>query len=273
MPFRNPLYLDTELLSNLADYHGIALPEEMNVTRRSLEQGSKGAGIDKIILAKGEKSREQEVTESYSISTRPVRLMNDLIDYIESSGDLVDLDIEPKSAVASNAVVLVRGDLAPAAANEIGEIMARFLPMLMAMLSEGQTEFEPTQAELAEAFMTESVRDTPQLFDIVEDLAVHGRRSLLVIDPSGLRGTAALDDLEGEQTVVAHVDRIVRPSQEFSLDRYVLPGLPRALRRTIGPKELAHMVDGLDDLVGRKIEPSELTLQGPALLLKPLAIF
>lgn len=273
MPFRNPLYLDLELLSNLADYFGIALPEEMNVTRRSLEQGSRGAGIDKVVVAKGEKLQAEEVTESYSLSTRPVRLMNDLIDHIEGTGDIVDLDVDPEATVVSGAVVLIRGDLAPSAANEVGGIMARFLPMLLAMFARGDTEFEPSEAELAAAFLTEPAEVSTQLFDISEDSVVQGRRNLLIADPRGLRGTATLDDLEGEQTIVAHVDRIVRPQQELTLDKYLLPGLPRTLRRVIGRDELVGMVKGFEDVIGREIEPHELSLKGPALLLKPLAIF
>jgi hypothetical protein len=273
MPFRNPLYLDTELLANLSDYFGIALPEEKNVTRRSLEAGTKGGGVDKVVVLKGEASHAEEVTETYSVSTRPVRLMNDLIDHVEASEELVDLDADPEATVVNGAVVLVRGDMAPSAANDIGGIMARFLPLLMSMVSQGATEFEPTQAELAQAFMTEPAGDTPQLFDISEENPVEGRRILLIVDPIGLRGSATLDDLEGDQTVVAHVDRIVRPRQDLSLDKYLLPGLPRALRRALGHEQIAGMVSGLDAVVGRKIEPGELTLQGPALLLKPLAVF
>jgi hypothetical protein len=273
MPFRNPLYLDADLLANLADYYGIGTPEEMNVTRRSSKEGSRGGGINKVVVATGERSHAEEVTESYSVLTRPVRILNDLLDHIESTGDIVDLDADPEAPVSNSAVVLLRGDLSPSAANEVGGVMARLMPLLMTSFSKGQTDFEPSQAEIAAAFMTESAPDTPQLFDIAEDSPVEGRRSLLVVEPQGLRGTSTFDDLEGDQTVVAHVDRIVRPRNEFSLDKYVLPGLPRAVRRLVGRKELASMLDGFDELVGRKIDPDELTLRGPALLLKPLAIF
>lgn len=261
------------MLSNLADYFGVALPEEMNVTRRTLEEGTRGAGLDKVIVAKGEKLHAQEVTETYSVSTRPVRLMNDLIDHIEASSELVDLDVDPEATVTSGAVVQVRADLAPAAANEIGGVMARFLPLLMAQASQGATDFKPSQAEIAHAFMAESDAQHPQLFDLAEESPVEGRRSMLIIDPAGLRGSATLDDLEGEHTIVAHLDRIVRYRQELSLDKYLMPGLPRVMRRAIGSKGIRGMVSGLDKVVGRKVEPDELTLRGPALLLKPLALF
>jgi hypothetical protein len=65
----------------------------------------------------------------------------------------------------------------------------------------------------------------------------------------------------------------VRPRQELRLDKYLMPGLPRVLRRAIGTKRIKEMVSGLEDVVGRKVEPDELTLHGPALLLKPLAVF
>jgi hypothetical protein len=272
VPFRNPLYLDLELLANLSDYYGISLPEEKNVTRRTLDEGGRTAGIEKGIVAKGEKSRAEEITETYSVSTRPVRLMNDLIDHIEGS-EMVDLDAEPEAAVTNGAVVQVTGDLTPSAANEVGGILARFMPLLMAQVSRGNTDFQPSQAELMQAFMADGDAQHPQLFDIAEESPLEGRSSVLVLDPTGLRGSATLDDLEGEQTVVAHVDRIVRPQQELSLDKYLLPGLPRVVRRSLGKKGLVDMLSGLDQVIGREVGADDLTIRGPALLLRPLAVF
>lgn len=77
-------------------------------------------------------------------------------------------------------------------------------------------------------------------------MAVEGRRCMVIIDPTNLHGSATLDDLEGEQTVVAHVDRLVRPRSEVSLDKYLLPGLPRTLRRAMGRSGLTESFDGLD---------------------------
>lgn len=94
-----------------------------------------------------------------------------------------------------------------------------------------------------------------------------------MLDPAGLRGSSTMDDLEGEQTVVAHVDRIVRPRQELSLDKYLMPGLPRVVRRSLGKKGLLEMLSGLDKVIGRPVGADDLTIHGPALLLKPLAVF
>lgn len=273
MPFRNPTYLDSELLANLADYFGIALPEETNVTRRSLQEGGKGAGVSNVIMAKAESSHAEEVTETYSVSTRPVRLLNDLIDHVERTSELVDLDADPDSSIGNGALVQISGDLIPAAANEIGVIMARFLPLLMAQVGAGGAEFNPSEGEIAQAFMAESDSSHPQLFELEPETPVEGRRCLVIIDPAYLHGSAEVDDLEGEQTIVAHVDRLVRPRTELSLEKYLLPGLPRTIRRALGRKALVEMVTGLDDVIGRKIDPAELNVTGPALMLRPLALF
>lgn len=45
------------------------------------------------------------------------------------------------------------------------------------------------------------------------------------------------------------------------------------MRRALSRKSLAEMVEGLDKLLGRKVELDELVLTGSALLLKPLAVF
>jgi hypothetical protein len=271
MPFRNPVYLDSELLSNLADYFGIALPVETNVIRRSLQEGGKGIGVNKVVQANAENSHAEEVTETFSVSTRPVRLMNDLIDHVESTSDVIDLDADPQATLGNRALVQISGDLIPAAANEIGTIMSRFLPLLISQVSAGATEFNPSPTELMGIFMADSDQVSAQLFEFEPSEPVEGRRCLVIIDPKMLHGSATLEDLEGEQTLVAHVDKMVRPGAELSLEKYLLPGLPRAVRRAMGPDTLMGMVSGLDDVIGRKIDPNELIVTGPALILRPLA--
>lgn len=273
MPFRNPIYLDTDLLSNLADYFGVDLPEEKSVTRRATTGSGRGAGVDKVVTAKLESSKAEEVTETFSVSTRPVRLMNDLVDSMAHQQDLIDLDDDPEAALANGSIVQVTGVLQAAAANEVGAIMGRFLPLLVTQAAAGATEFEPTDAELAKLLLADSTESGPQLFDFDPDAPVEGRRCLVFLDPAYLYGSATLEDLEAEQTLVAHVDRLVKPDSEVNLDRYLMPGLPRAVRRAMGRDGLGEMVSGLDKVLGREIDPDELTVNGPALMLKPLAVF
>ncbi len=81
----------------LADYYGADVPDEKRVTRRATSGAGKGAGLDKVIRANIDKSRSGAVTESYSVTAWPVRLMNDLVDrldiYRDSSSNSAGRDI------------------------------------------------------------------------------------------------------------------------------------------------------------------------------------
>lgn len=94
--------------------------------------------------------------------------------------------------------------------------MARFLPIVMAQFSSGATDFNPSNAEIAQAFTAEPDVDQPQLFELEPEVTSEDRRCMVIIDPTYLRVPATLDDLEGEQTIVAHVDRFVRPQSDIS---------------------------------------------------------
>lgn len=275
MPFRNPIYLDTDLLSNLADYFGVTAPGQTQVTSRATTGSEKGAGVDKMLTAKVGATKSHEVTESYSVTMRPVRLMNDLVDLMTERSELVDLDADPEATVVGGSVVQISGTLQLAAANEVGSIMARFLPLLIAQATAGKTEFEPpTQAEIAKLLLAPTDEESgPQLFNLEPETPFEGRRHLAIVDTGCLRGAASTDDIEGDYTLVAHVDRLVRPRVELSLNQYLLPGVPRTVRRALGRADLTEMVTGLGPVLGRQIAPSDLLVLGPALMLKPLAIF
>lgn len=275
VPFRNPIYLDGDLLSNLADYFGVSAPDETQVTSRATTGAEKGAGIDKVLTAKVGATKSHELTESYSLTMRPVRLMNDLVDLMTERSELVDLDADPEATVVAGSVVQISGTLQLAATNEVGSIMSRFLPLLMAQATAGKTEFEPpTQAEIARLLLAPADDESgPQLFELEPETPLEGRRHLAIVDAACLRGTASTDDIEGDFTLVAHVDRLVRPRIELSLNQYLLPGLPRTVRRALGRTDLTEMVTGLGPVLGRDIAASDLQVVGPALMLKPLAIF
>lgn len=90
---------------------------------------------------------------------------------------------------------------------------------------------------------------------------------------SNLFGTATVDDLEGERTMLATVERIIEEGDTFSLDRHLLPGLSRVFRRALKGDQLVGLLHGFGGALGRPLDASALTINGPAVLLTPIAIY
>ena len=271
MPFRNPVYLDTELLSNLADYFDISVPGKMDVTRRRAETGQRAVGVDKIVTARADKQNESEITETYSVTARPVRIFNDLVDQLEQNEDLADLRREPDASLSPRSLLAVEGELVSSLVNEVGAITARFFPILMQQMASGAQDFNPSTADVASVFMTDSMQSTPQLYEVLTDQQ-DLPKFVVIIDPRFVM-TDSMDDFESDFDIVGSVDRVVAERSSVSLERYILPGLPRATRRALGKNKIAEMVAGLENLVGRSVSSDDLELKGPAVLIRPLAIF
>lgn len=273
MAFRNPSYLNADLLSNFADYLGLDAREAAAVTRRTLSGGGKGIGVDKVLTARAESSREEELTETYSMPLRPVRLLNALLDSPEAMDELVDLDQEPDAAVSTRSMVQVTGEVIPSPANAVGAIMARLMPLMMSQFSAGQDVPQPSDAQLLDAFAGEAQSDAPQLFELFIDERDDEGRWFVMLEPGHLHGSATFEDVEGEVSLTAHVERVVAAKSKFSLERFFLPGISRPIRRAMGKNGLAHMLESMDEIVGQKIDADALTVHGPAVMLRPLAVY
>ncbi|MFC6542146.1 hypothetical protein ACFQES_36105 [Nonomuraea salmonea] len=150
MGFRNPLYLDLQLLKNLADYHGIDVPIQKEVVRKVAEDKTSGIGLDKAIQLKRDVNKTAEVTETYSTEIRPVRLVNDVIDYLIDNGDLTDLTSSPKDPVSRRSLIEIEGQISQSPATLIGSFVQRFMPILVAQAAQGSSNYTLTSAQSAE---------------------------------------------------------------------------------------------------------------------------
>lgn len=215
MAFRNPLYLDGDLLTNLADYFGRGAPEQRDVTRRTRHGGAKGGGSDKGVVARVDSSTEEEWIETYSITARPVRSMNDLLDHLHSQSLLVRPGDDAGETVRpAGSIVEIAGELTSATLNEVGSIMGRFLPLLLKQAGAGAADFSISDADGMRILADSGSASGPQLFDVDPDVDLP--RTVALVDPKYLMSGNSLDYLEGEFTLAAVVDRLVRDGASTS---------------------------------------------------------
>ncbi len=109
------------------------------------------------------------------------------------------------------------------------------------------------------------------VFELARDTP--GPRTFLLVHPAHLFGSAAVDDIDGELTVVGTVDRLINEGDSFSLERHFLPGLNRTVRRAFQGEGVSGLLESFSNVLGRRIDISDLSLTGPAVLLTPMTIY
>jgi hypothetical protein len=271
MAFRNPVYLDSDLLRNLADYYGVALPTEGEVVRRVVEERGGTLGVNKVVEAKRDTGSTEEVTETFTSQVRPVRALNDVIDHLLTAGDVADLTQTGNAGLVVRSPVQAEGDLVLSPATEMGSLVSRFLPLLIAQAAQGSQDFNMSDADAAQVLFAPQPAAYAHVYELVLD--EREERFIVLVDPSHVYGSATVDDLDGELTVFGIVDRLLPPGASFSLEKYFLPGLNRTLRRALSGDQLVKMLEGFGEMTGEKVDAASLSVLGPAALISPLAIY
>jgi hypothetical protein len=224
-----------------------------------------------VVKAERESGRTEEVIETFSRAVRPVRFLNDTIDQLLGAGEIIDLLSDPEAQFVHRAVIQLEGELEPSPATELGSLMSRFMPLLVAQAAAGQTDYQPTDADVAQVLFAPAPTDHPHVY------SVDGIRSdveiIAILDPANVHGGATMDDLEGEMTVFGMIDRLLAEDRTLSLEKYLLPGLNRTMRRAMGETSVPELLGSLSDLPGYEIAADDLNVQGPAVLIKAIAIY
>lgn len=269
---RTPKYIDVDLLRQMADFYDVPVPHDAQVTRRVVDMTDRGLGFDKIAKGHADRTATEEVTESYQSELRPAKLFNDIIDELLVSDRVCDLTQDASAQIIHRYAVLVEGGVELAPASEVGEIMAKFMPMLTGMMAEGRTEFEPTTQELAKQFFQGEHVKAPHIMVMAADLTDYA--FYFVLDPSKFAAGSTLEDLAGEVTVFGLAERIIREGSMYSLDKHVVPGLNRTMRRLLGKDAMSKLAEATAGLRGgTTIDPDDLNIRGPAVIVNVAGIF
>jgi hypothetical protein len=153
--------------------------------------------------------------------------------------------------------------------------MSTFMPMVLGKLQAGENLDDVDAADMMEAFTSAPSIDDMSTVILDMDLDQTERRFIVMADPSHLVRSSTLHDLQGEVTLFAVTQRLVPEGQSYSLERFVLPGIPPVLQRAFTQAaDLGEMLSQLGPLLGgRHIDVDSINLTGPAIILKPVAFY
>lgn len=269
MPIRNAIYLDLELLQNVADYYEITYSVETKIVATGTKSSSLKAGVKLPTVADfgGDRGSSNQYQESYEVPARPLRIMNEVIDAVESSGDI-------RTDFSSVGATFAKGDLARAdgalsisPVSEVGAFLSKIFPLMAS--SAGQ--LSPTvQSELIASMMSPTVPTTSQLYTL--DSVGSQLKIALNVDPNYFFRNSSFEDLEADLTVFGSIESFVGEDGSLPLERWLLPGVDRTMRRAMVSGGIETMLDSLSAQLQFNTTDVQRT-QGPAVLIRPMAIY
>lgn len=245
------------MIENLASHFGIALPGERHITHR---------------VSSVEPASPVEHTEVYSTTGSPVRAMNDVIDHLLLQNEVVDLSSDATLPVVQRSLVQLEAELTLSPATEIGSLMSAAMPIFMKQAATGGSMEDVDPSMFASAVIQSGGLSLgPHVYNVISDVEEYD--VFLIADPTHLVGRAAMDDLEDECTIFGIVDRIISEGSSYSLERVLLPGMNRTMRRALSRNSLSELVASFRTSQGNQADAADISIDGPAIQLLPIAIY
>lgn len=264
---RRPKYLDQNILRDVADYLDLESPDVRDIRRTSNERREGRAGLRYGVEAGVTGGRDEATEESFSVPMRPARLLTTVIEELQAQEALVDPSTSPERALPHRAAIEVSGKLSLSPVSEIATLFEMFVPLLQ---SGSDLENVP-QEDVARMLFDQREVQAPGVMTLEPTAGPY--RFVMVLQPDCLYRTPSFEELEGEFTVFGTLDGPLGDGDAISLERYLLPGLPRALRRAIGQKGISELLEGLAEATGRKVDVADLSFSGPGGLMSVAAIY
>ncbi|MER7589616.1 hypothetical protein ABTW72_18985 [Micromonospora sp. NPDC127501] len=266
------MYLDTETLVPLANYHDIQVMVDVAVTQRDLGQRSGNAGVKAVLPVPGSpglefggsKGSESEVTQARTIKDHPTNALNRLLDELARNGDVVtDLSTD---VVTRRQLVEIDGDWSISPATDAGALVTAMVDLFAQNPSAVNSSEPPPEFY---SLMTSG----PTLGSVVLEAALEDANEtqvLVLLDAGYLSGRTGPDDLEGDRTVFGQVDALVAEGSNYSLDKFFLSGFSRAFRRTFSVEDLLKNMPMESD---KQVTIEDLKIRGPLVVIKAIAIY
>ncbi|WP_148083660.1 hypothetical protein [Micromonospora sp. Llam0] len=267
------MYLDTETLVPLANYHDIEIMVDIAITQRDLGQRSGNAGVKLAVPITGSpglelggsKGSEFEVTQARTIKDHPANALNRLLDTLTRNNDIVtDLS---SGAITRRQLIEVDGDWSVSPATDIGSLLTK----MATLFSEQPSAFKGSEppAEFYSRILAPGTNQGPVVLDTTTEDS-NKTRVLVLLEAGYLTGRTGPDDLEGERAVFGQVDAVVAEGSSYSLDKFFLSGFSRPVRRSFPVEEL---LKNLPPQSNMQVTVDDLRIRGPLVVVKAIAIY
>lgn len=261
MPMYVPRYLDRDLVRDLLDYLDLEVPDSTEVETAESAENSRRAGANRFVDVGAGRARRDERRETFTLHARPARLLSTAIEGVRP--ELLDVDAHPDGALVQRGFIQVTGRLHLARVSEVPQMIRPMLPVLLSRTQQGSGGAISDAEAAGVMFGSETGHPAVLNIDAATDYTLAA-----VIRTDRLMPGNDVDDLEDDLTLFGVVEKLLPGGASTPLDRYVLPGLNRSLRRAVG--DLSEL---LARLPGDPISAEDLVVAGPGALIRSIAIF
>lgn len=248
--YRSPRYLEVNELVPLANYHGIEVMADLELTQRDSSEREKGFGGtlslpipgSPSIQANSSKGGSVEVTQSRKITDHPSGALNRLVDKLQE-GNLLETDA---SLAHKRQLVELDREWEVSPATDVGNI---FSAMIRAF-GENSAIFNGTG--VPNDFIAKFLQNDEQTGPIVLDsqATTDQPRAIALLSPNAITQQYTVDDLEGEFAVFGQVETYKEDQQKYSLDKFFLSGVNRSARRAF---KIENFLESAHKMLGREV--------------------
>jgi hypothetical protein len=262
---RRFLYLDAELTGEfLAQLEGGRFSEEEQSRRgtsgRELSGGIGAAGVS----AKAGKRGQEEEEASRLVRQTPESEFARLVELLVADGGLQFLesfDDEIWGQITRGEILEIEADVAVSSLRKIAELAGAFEPLMKIADLAGEPIQMDKEAQAGLSMLTSIGKLTAKVPIVARAAGAPDYKFIASLEPAKIK--VELDELEGEATLIAKVQRKLRPGETHTiLD--AIPGisaLPRDQRREV--------IKGLEN----SAEFPDLVIPSPATIVTPIAIY
>lgn len=280
MGLRNPLYLDADTLTALAEYNDVPterMHEVVETQRRTRTGGAKlGWGP---AGAEGSAGRDVEMQLSYSIEPGQKATVSKIIDGLTKADVLVPFTTEHARKVDD--LMEIEGTLTMTATSLAGkmfyllrEYLGRDTTDIENLIAGGSINQRDLLPLIQDAYFGNALPPVPLLMELKsDDFPV---RTFVSLSPSGFVDTAEASHIEGERRVLGQVANLVDAGSEgyLSAEKWLLHGWDYTMRRitmaTLNT-QIADLVETLN--VDLPADDVQAYITGPAIVLNAVAVY
>ena len=249
--YRDPIYLNKEALTPIANSFGIEVDTSIEVDTRDLtnKKGGFDAGATIPGTSIGIKGNlgggtESEISQKRTVTAHPGAALNNLIEKLQEDASLIDLSDE--QAITKSALIEIESDWELSPVTDQGRILNLFIKLI-------QDALKPRPPD-----------ENQKLIFIRTNESANDMTVIALLDSEWLVGNNTEDDLEEDRTFFGLVETFKPKGKIYSLEKHFTRGLNRTLRRKIDLKQLYESVE---------LSEEDLKFHGPLVVIKVIAVY
>jgi len=264
--YRDPVYLNKEALTPIANSFGIEVDTSIEVDTR--DSTNKKGGFDAKATIGGTSvgagfniggGTESEISQKRTVTAHPGAALNNLIEKLQEDASLIDLSDE--QAITKSALIEIESDWELSPVTDQGRMLNLVLKQLLQ--NPNNIPKKVPVKLIQDALKPRPTDENQKLIFIRTNESADDVTVIALLDSEWLVGNNTEDDLEEDRTFFGLVETF-KPEGNYSLEKHFTRGLNRTLRRKVDLKQLYKSVE---------LSEEDLEFHGPLVVIKVIAVY